>query len=365
MRGIRFTRVRTCLLLSLVTWSTCSGGGSGELGTAWGQEPPAAPSEDANEESTIREPPTREQRRQADKLFQLGQKASDVRDYPTALRCYREALRIAPAFYILANLAQLEAFLGEYVSAAEHLSKSLRWDQVPENRAKMEKQLAEISGTRVARVLLHVEPSGAQVELGGSLRGTAPLRGPLFLLPGSLNLVVKKAGYQPWEKHELVKAGDSLTFRVSLQINPASVQRGTADPSPDSAAWKAREARTAVLISEGTVALGALVVAGALALRSHSLKQTVDDLRTQGNLSPSSCTVGGSLLCEEINAKAQSTETVSRWAIGFGVLGAVAASATVATWALWRPNRKENPPRTELAPSVGGGNLGLAWRGRF
>jgi hypothetical protein len=123
-----------------------------------------------------------------------------------------KASAIKPTPKVLANLAQTEIELGEYVSAATHANQALvGLGKNPAVQADLVKAKEQI-GT----VVLFVNTEGVEVAVDGTVIGTSPITSPLFLEPGSHKVVASKVGYTSQERSLTVMKG--AEERVEIQL---------------------------------------------------------------------------------------------------------------------------------------------------
>jgi hypothetical protein len=97
-----------------------------------------------------------------------------------------------------AQLGLVEQALGRWDDAELHIAEALQavgdaW--IEKNRATLEKSLVLVR-SHVASVQVSGEPDGAEVYVNGRLVGQLPLRDPVRVIAGEVDVEVRAAGYQ-------------------------------------------------------------------------------------------------------------------------------------------------------------------------
>ncbi|MBX3215522.1 MAG: PEGA domain-containing protein [Labilithrix sp.] len=141
----------------------------------------------------------------------------DEGDHRLALVELERAYEIAPSYKLLYNIAQIHIQLGEYARAQRALLKYLHDGGAaiaPERRAEVETDLATLA-TRVATLTVEVNVEGADVFVNDQAAGRAPLS-RLSVEPGSLRIVVAKAGYESKTRAVRLAGGDDAVVHVEL-----------------------------------------------------------------------------------------------------------------------------------------------------
>jgi PEGA domain len=64
-------------------------------------------------------------------------------------------------------------------------------------------------------------PADAEVNVDGEYWGSTPITNLTRLSAGPHTIVVKKVGYQPWERKITLALGDDRTISAELQANPS------------------------------------------------------------------------------------------------------------------------------------------------
>ena len=148
---------------------------------------------------------------------QRGLELYDEGDYRLALVELERAYEIAPSYKLLYNIGQIHIQLGEYARAQRALRRYLEdggAEIAPERRAEVEKDL-EMVATRIATVTIEVNVPDAEVFVNDQVAGRAPLA-KLPVEPGTLRIVVTRAGYESQTRAVRLAGGDETVVRIDL-----------------------------------------------------------------------------------------------------------------------------------------------------
>lgn len=162
--------------------------------------------------------------------FKEGVGYFDAKEYEKARAAFLQAYALKRHPAVLLNLAQSEVRSGHERDAAEHFAAYLReaTDASPAEREAAEAGLATAKAS-VAEVKVTSTENAAEVYVDGTLAGTIPLPGALFLDPGSHQIELRK-GTQSSTRTISAKAGErtelSLTFATEAP-KPAPKSEGT------------------------------------------------------------------------------------------------------------------------------------------
>jgi hypothetical protein len=119
------------------------------------------------------------------------------------------------------NLALTLRGLGREVEAAEHFRAFLRESKAQTGAEPVEasedaqRELDELR-MRLGTLEVVADVDGARVYAGGRFAGTTPLREPLFVEAGQLQLELSKAGHQTHRESVLIERGKTLRVAVGL-----------------------------------------------------------------------------------------------------------------------------------------------------
>jgi len=172
--------------------------------------------------------------------FREGVGYYDKLDYEKARLAFLQAYALKPHPSILLNLAQSELRGGRSAEAANHFTEYLKTNT---EASKAERQEAELglaaAKSKVGEVNVNVDANGAQVTVDGEDKGTSPLAGPLFLLPGAHTIDAKMEDKHA-SKSVTAAAGQTANVNLSLKAGAAA-----AAPPPPAAAGASEEAEPA------------------------------------------------------------------------------------------------------------------------
>lgn len=163
-------------------------------------------------------------------------------EYSKALEELKTAYQLHPHYAVLFNLGMTYAALDRPLEAADHLERYLRegGTALPEDRrAETERTFAE-QLRKLGRLELGVEPKGARVTVDGVARGTAPLSGPVRVLPGKRTVVVELEGHRTETRSVDASAGQLLAVPIALvklEERPAVAPLEIDCPVPEVQIW--------------------------------------------------------------------------------------------------------------------------------
>lgn len=157
-------------------------------------------------------------------LKQRGDTAIETGRYQEALDAYTKALAIEAAPALRYNRSRALQALGRNAEALDEL-ELFASTASPELKAAVPDLESMLGSMRrqVAEVSVQCPLSGASLRVAGKVL-ELPLRRPLRLDPGSFELEVTAAGYEPWREKITLSSGDRR------QLSPALLQadgRGT------------------------------------------------------------------------------------------------------------------------------------------
>jgi hypothetical protein len=238
---------------------------------------------------------------EADRLFQLGRRASSMGKYGTACSLFRESFQLDPAVGTLLNLGDCEeqqnhvaASLDYYQAALSRLPPSD--DRLAPVRARIE-AIQERSGHLELR-LGEGAPHDAKVIVDGEPIPSEKLATALLLPAGGHLVVVTAVGYRGSRQTVTIAAGE--TKAVSLWPGPELEETELALASDDREGRAAREHRARTLRVAGWTATGVGVaslwvgsVAGLFAIDRESLRSENCDAQNACNATGASAAHSG------------------------------------------------------------------------
>lgn len=226
--------------------------------------------------------------------FKEGVSYFDKKDFAKARVAFLQAYALKKHPAVLLNLAQSELRSGHEADAAKHFALYLRdYKEATDS----ERQGAETGLTAakalVAEVALDVDATGAEVYVDGDLEGQTPLPGPVFLAPGSHELLAKKEG-KTAKSQVNASAGQSSSVSLKLAAAsrppaagtvPAPTEGNAPSPPEEEPSHANRKAFFPWLASNPVAMVGAgvfgvgLIGGGAFALGSKSAYDAADSVQ--------------------------------------------------------------------------------------
>jgi hypothetical protein len=152
---------------------------------------------------------------QADALIKRGVQLRKSGDDVGALPVLEKAYQLSPTPRASAQLGLVEQALGRWDEAEQHLGMAIRStgdDWIEEHRDALQKALGIIRG-HVGSLQISGEPAGASVFVNGRRVGALPLREPVRVIAGDVDVELRADGYkraaqkiavQPYQHRPLV-----------------------------------------------------------------------------------------------------------------------------------------------------------------
>lgn len=295
-----------------------------------------------------------------------------------ALPLFQKAYERQQSYDVVGNLGITEHELGLDVQAANHLSLALAGfpvDGPPIKRQALVERLAEVK-TKVVEIQLAVDPSTACVQLNEEDVGCGPFNESLFAKPDEpIALRASAPGHRVALAEK--KAGAGETISVTLTLPPYDVEpspsalattpgSGDAGSEPLLPAWPGY-----VVAGSGLVAaiVGGVLLSSAEGLDTDTLAE-VEDLRlTTGErapcIAPTDPTIAGR--CSTLADDLSRLDTFHNVGLGLvvGGLGLVGVGGALFAMSFVDDDEAKEAASYELVPSVGWGQAGISWRGRW
>ena len=205
-------------------------------------------------------------RRAARELFQQGVALVEQGDLPAAIEKFRASYDRNPRAVVLFNIGALQQELGDKPGALETFRRYLEvgGEDVDDERRQQVSALVRDLEREMTFVEIVVNQVGASVSIGGRPVGTTPLAASVPVLPGVLEIRVRKEGFD--EAVTMVPASPGATTRVEIalvRVGSDGGDDGGGDDGGDDGAivwWKEWWFWTAV----GAVVVGASITTGVL-----------------------------------------------------------------------------------------------------
>jgi hypothetical protein len=310
--------------------------------------------------------------RQWKSLFEEAKKAYGEKRYKEAKGLLVKASAIKPTPKVLANLAQVEIELGEYVGAATHANQALvglgKNATVQTDLTKAKEHIGTVA------VFFNVE--GVEVTVDGAVIGTSPITSPVFLEPGTHKVAASKVGYAWQERNLTISKGEEL--RVDMQLvasngavakeEPKTVTKSPSDkqktpdaPFDDSNRVSSDGPNPYILIAGGVVTVGGLVTG--LVFNAKANSKFDDGDSRLADVAAGNCyapTAANKPNCATAAQEIKDGDKAKNFAIASFVVGGAAAVGTLVYW-LW-PRRTSSA--TEHVVQINAAALpGNAWVG--
>ncbi|HEY4179702.1 MAG TPA: PEGA domain-containing protein [Kofleriaceae bacterium] len=286
--------------------------------------------------------------------------------YENALTAYANAFAASDDLNFDWDLATINEKLGKLDVSAKYLrtivtvKTGVKADILKKATAKLD----DIT-TKIAAVTLVVKPedaAGATVSLAGAELGKAPLKEPLFLMPGTYTFSFTADGYQPKDLEVTVEAGQESERAVELE----PIKIIVAKPHEDN------DAPVAVVVPKPPSPLPMYVGLGVTGAAVITATITGIMAKSQHDTFVAAGSTGDERL--DAKDKGQNLALVTDIAIGTGI----AAAGFTAGWYLlkYRPAKKkyaeESSPQLSHAPTMtmvtpwsNGAAGGVAFGGSF
>jgi hypothetical protein len=297
--------------------------------------------------------------RQWKTLFQEAKKAYSEKRYREAKTLLVKASAIKPTPKVLANLAQTEIELGEYVSAATHANQALvGLGKNPAVQADLVKAKEQI-GT----VVLFVNTEGVEVAVDGTVIGTSPITSPLFLEPGSHKVVASKVGYTSQERSLTVMKGAEERVEIQLvkegetptKVDPVKAPtvetvppKTIVVPFDDSRRTVDNGPNPYILVGGGVVTVGALVTGFVMNAKANRRFDAAKD----SNLPLNYCvptTAANRSNCDSIKSDYEKGDRFKNTATVAFITAGAAAIGTV-TYLMWPRKYTSNTGSLHVEP---------------
>jgi PEGA domain len=297
----------------------------------------------------------------ADELVKQSLALAKADKWTEAAPLMREAWALKRSYDIAGNLGIVEATLGQWRDAAEHLTyafKTFPASGKPELKKLLEQWLGKVL-PQVAVVTIRVDADKAEIFVDGRSVGTAPLAEAIFVEPGTRRIEARLAGYVTAGATVLATKGG--TSEVGLAMKE---EETTTPPQPPPKAEPRSVVPGAVLGGLAGVALATgigLLVGGRG--KASTAKAEHDAIVSAGH----SCVMGagnydaGCAALYDTTSTGNTLQQAGVWMMG----GAGAATLGAALYFAW-PALKPTGPKSgalRFAPVVSPGAGGLVVTG--
>jgi hypothetical protein len=156
----------------------------------------------------------------SDAFINQGLKAMRKGDYQAALDAFHRAHQVRPTTRSRTEIGLAEQALHRWVEAESDLAAALSevndaW--LEPHRPLIEKALTDVR-SHLGMLTIESGLRGAQVKINGEPSGFLPLPGPLFLLPGTVQVEIAAPGRRLWRNEAQIKLGE--TARLAPIFEP-------------------------------------------------------------------------------------------------------------------------------------------------
>jgi len=157
--------------------------------------------------------------KQALALFEEGNKLFETSEHAAALAKYREAMKIWDHPAIRYNAAVALINLDQPLAANENLDLALRHGAAPFSLETYQQALTyrKLLRAQLAQVTVTCAEPGAEITMDGAALFVAPGDSSRWLLPGTHQIVARKAGRLTETRDIALVAGTPATERISMK----------------------------------------------------------------------------------------------------------------------------------------------------
>jgi tetratricopeptide (TPR) repeat protein len=155
---------------------------------------------------------------EASERFLKGVELYDSGDLRAALIEFRRAYELVPTYQVLYNMGQTASELKDYVEAYDYYKSYLRKgkDKIDTDRRKeVSGQIKMLEGY-LASIKIRVSEDDAEVSVDGVVVGVSPLYQAIKVSAGRRKIVVNKEGFAPWERKLDLAGRDKEAVTVEL-----------------------------------------------------------------------------------------------------------------------------------------------------
>jgi|HubBroStandDraft_6_1064221.scaffolds.fasta_scaffold163497_1 hypothetical protein len=298
--------------------------------------------------------------KQADVLFQKGNRLYADKKWGEAEAAFAAAWALNPSFDVASNLGAAQFQLGKYRDAAEHLAFALRqWPLIggPTRRQIALDRLRECR-KHVGALGIRASTAHVEVQVDGHAVGATPLDLEVFVEPGRHVVEGRLEGYEAARQDVDATAGAGMTVTLAMVATPAvpAVQAPAKEevgavvkkeevpvPPPVPPTLPVKEGGwkpgLPVLVTGGALAVVGLAVGVGLTVAANGKSADATAMRAGLGGQPMTCTPGlstaSSPSCGTLKSTLTAESTLSSAAVGSFVAGGACALIT-AGLGLWR-----------------------------
>lgn len=167
-----------------------------------------------------------------DDLIHKGVEARRKQDDLTALDLFKKAYEINHSPRAAAQIGLAEIALGRWFDAETHLEEALAGSSdawIQKNTGTLKESLSRVR-QEVGRLEILGTPEGAEIVIGGQVKGTLPLAKPVRVRTGEVRFEVRAPGHESLVRTVRVTPGQLTRETVELVPVAAPVATTTAPP---------------------------------------------------------------------------------------------------------------------------------------
>ena len=162
---------------------------------------------------------------QAEALIREGIELRRLSDDRAALTKFEAAVKLEASPRAVAQLGLCELAVGRFSQAVEHLTTAMhatkdKW--VASKKAILRESL-EQAKARVGRVDVVADPAGSDVFINGERVGASPLADAVVTNEGSVDVQVRKEGFEPQSRSLSLKGGQYQKIAITLEPTKPTV----------------------------------------------------------------------------------------------------------------------------------------------
>lgn len=321
-----------------------------------------------------------------ERFFAIGLDAQAHGDLEAAHQSFLAAWNLAHTGPIAGSLGLIEVQLGEYISAAEHLTFALSQARDENVRQALADGLSKAQRF-VATVQLSGLPEGARLDADSRILGRAPFPFAVYLNPGTYVFQAQKDGYATRRVTKTVAAGETVGLELAMLPDLVPPSGSTKAATPETVMVQPLNEkhrglsfpppRWLVLYSGITLTVAAAAVGTAFLIGRSNARHRLDELHGQLDEryqnSDSICRYLKDPACSALQPESDKYVSSGTGAVialsGAGALGI----ATALTFALWPKSPGASASKTAASedpsfslsflPIAGGGQLVLGTHG--
>ncbi|HEY0255705.1 MAG TPA: tetratricopeptide repeat protein [Kofleriaceae bacterium] len=285
-----------------------------------------------------------QQQHRANVVFAAGNDLFAKRDYPAAVKKYRESLELWDHPLVRFNLAVTLIRMDRVLEAADELDRALAFGDKPFSQDLYQQALdyQKLVGGRVGELEVSCPQPGTHVLLDGKPWFDCPGTQKARVLAGEHALVGEKPAYVPSARRVVVSGGATTTEAVELVAIENAI--AVSYPYPRWIGWTIIATGAAVAIAGGAYRY----------VGGRNMEKFETDLGVE---CPQGCDLGGH---PGLQHEHDSARLEGQIGIGLAIAGGGIVLGGILTTVLDRPRR--TLPNLEIAPARNGATMSMSLR---